>query len=72
MHAFIFLALMTPSSGGGIWDITPMPNTDACKKMLRVLEARGGRGYGSNAGECIEIKTREPLNSVIETLNEGG
>ncbi|HHF7537602.1 TPA: hypothetical protein ACPTVI_005642, partial [Klebsiella pneumoniae] len=23
-------------------------------------------------GECIEIKTREPLSSVIETLNEGG
>ncbi|EPN5126240.1 hypothetical protein ACT0PB_005212, partial [Klebsiella pneumoniae] len=22
MHAFIFLVLMTPSSGGGIWDIT--------------------------------------------------
>ncbi|EPL6032576.1 hypothetical protein QU700_32990, partial [Klebsiella pneumoniae] len=21
MHAFIFLVLMTPSSGGGIWDI---------------------------------------------------
>ncbi|EPL0521105.1 hypothetical protein M2063_005798, partial [Klebsiella pneumoniae] len=29
-------------------------------------------GYGSNTGECIEIKTREPLSSVIETLNEGG
>nr|BCT23470.1 hypothetical protein [Klebsiella pneumoniae] len=41
MHAFIFLVLMTPSSGGGIWDITPMPNTDVCIKMLRVLEARG-------------------------------
>ncbi|EPY5536067.1 hypothetical protein ACXD0U_005836, partial [Klebsiella pneumoniae] len=24
MHAFIFLVLMTPSSGGGIWDVTPM------------------------------------------------
>ncbi|MCS4378729.1 hypothetical protein MU434_30190, partial [Klebsiella quasipneumoniae subsp. similipneumoniae] len=23
MHAFIFLVLMTPSSGGGIWDVTP-------------------------------------------------
>ncbi|HHO8784703.1 TPA: hypothetical protein ACRX22_005679, partial [Klebsiella pneumoniae] len=23
-------------------------------------------------GECIEIKTREPLNSVMETLSEGG
>ena len=50
MHAFIFLVLMTPSSGGGIWDITPMPNTDVCIKMLRVLEERGGRGYGSNTG----------------------
>ncbi|MCW9315527.1 hypothetical protein N5I78_29490, partial [Klebsiella quasipneumoniae] len=29
-------------------------------------------GYGSNTGECIEIKTREPLNSVMETLSEGG
>lgn len=38
MHAFIFLVLMTPSSGGGIWDITPMPNTDVCIKMLRVLK----------------------------------
>ncbi|VCV91676.1 hypothetical protein BANRA_05203 [Klebsiella pneumoniae] len=71
MHAFIFLVLMTPSSGGGIWDITPMPNTDVCIKMLRVLEARGA-GLRSNTGECIEIKTREPLSSVIETLNEGG
>lgn len=67
MHAFIFLVLMTPSSGGGIWDISPMPNTDVCIKMLRVLEARGGRGFGSNTGECSE-----PLNSVIETLNGGG
>ncbi|MEZ1464251.1 hypothetical protein QVM72_25250 [Klebsiella pneumoniae] len=41
-------------------------------KMLRALEARGGRGYGGNTGECIEIKTREPLSSVMETLNEGG
>ncbi|EPG2884474.1 hypothetical protein PI504_005523, partial [Klebsiella pneumoniae] len=23
-------------------------------------------------GECIEIKTREPLSSVMETLSEGG
>ena len=68
MHAFIFLVLMTPSSGGGIWDITPMPNTDVCIKMLRVLEARGGRGYGSNTGECIEIKTPEnmqPRNPLL-------
>ncbi|MER4266160.1 hypothetical protein J8994_31575 [Klebsiella pneumoniae] len=71
MHAFIFLVLLTPSIGGGIWDITPMPNTDVCIKMLRVLEVRGGRGYVSNTGVCIEIKTREPLSSVIETLNVG-
>ena len=25
MHAFIFLVLMTPSSGGGIWNVSPMP-----------------------------------------------
>ncbi|MDM6960748.1 hypothetical protein [Klebsiella michiganensis] len=49
-----------------------MLNTDDCIKMLRVLEERGGRGYGINTGECIEIKTREPLSSVIETLSEGG
>ncbi|EPK7751025.1 hypothetical protein P4R02_005734, partial [Klebsiella pneumoniae] len=57
---------------GGIWNVSPMPNTDVCIKMLRALEARGGRGYGGNTGECIEIKTREPLSSVMETLNEGG
>ena len=72
MHTFIFLVLMTPASAGGIWSIIPMPDTDVCIKMLRVLEARGGRGYGSNTGECIEIKTREPLSSVMETLNGGG
>ena len=38
MHAFIFLVLMTPSSGGGIWNVSPMPNTDVCIKMLRALE----------------------------------
>lgn len=42
MHTFIFLVLMTQSSGGGIWDVTPMPNTDVCLKMLRTVEARGG------------------------------
>ena len=51
MHAFIFLVLMTPSSGGGIWDVTPMPNTDVCIKMLRVLEARGGRGAWLNKSD---------------------
>ena len=72
MQAFIFLVQMTPSRCGGIWNVSPMPNTDVCIKMLRALEARGGRGYGGNTGECIEIKTREPLSSVMETLNEGG
>lgn len=71
MHTFIFLVLMTPSSGGGVWNLTPMPNTDVCLKMLRAVEARGGRGYGSNTGEYIEVKTREPLNSTMETLNGG-
>ena len=59
MHTFIFLVLMTPASAGSIWSITPMPNTD------------GGRGYGNNTGECIEVKTREPLNSTMETLSGG-
>ncbi|MEQ0076505.1 hypothetical protein ABLV31_24735 [Klebsiella sp. CN_Kp118] len=71
MHTFIFLVLMTPGSGGGIWNLTPMPNTDVCLKMLRAVEARGGRVYGSNTGECIEVKTREPLNSTMETLSGG-
>lgn len=72
MHVFIFLVLMTLSSGVGIWDITPMPNTDVCIKMLRAIEARGGRGHRSSTGECIEVKTREPLSSVMETLSGGG
>ncbi|MGF8942511.1 hypothetical protein AAGM76_27875 [Klebsiella pneumoniae] len=43
-----------------------------CLKMLRAVEARGGnRRFGSNTGECIEVKTREPLNSTMETLNGG-
>lgn len=28
MHTFIFLVLMKNVGGGGIWNITPMPNTD--------------------------------------------
>lgn len=71
MHTFIFLVLMTPSSGGGIWNVTPMPNTDVCLKMLQAVQARSGRGYGGNSGECIEVKTSEPLNSAMETLNGG-
>lgn len=51
MHTFIFLVLMTPASAVGICSITPMPNTDVYLKMLRA-----GRCYGSNTGECIEIK----------------
>lgn len=47
-----------------------MPNTDVCVQILRRIEARGGRGLG-NIGECIEVKTNEPLNSVMETLNGG-
>lgn len=47
MHAFIFLVLMTPSSGGGIWDVTPMPNTDVCIKCY---------GYSKNVeAEVTEL-----------------
>ena len=60
MHTFIFLVLIKNINGGGSWNITPMP-----------IEAHGGRGFG-NTGECIEVKTNEPLNSVMETLNGGG
>ncbi|TCZ55628.1 hypothetical protein [Klebsiella grimontii] len=71
MHTFIFLLLMTPTSAGGNWNITPMPNTDICLKMLRAVEARGGRGDGGNTGECIEVKTSESLNGAMETLSGG-
>ena len=33
MHTFIFLVLMKNVGGGGIWNITPMPNTDVCVQM---------------------------------------
>lgn len=65
MHAFIFLVLMTPRRLISSWTITLMPNTDVCMKMLKAVETRGG---GDNKGECIEIKTNEPLNDVMDTL----
>lgn len=70
MHTFIFLVLMKNVGGGSVWNITPMPNTDVCVQILRRIEAHGGRGLG-NIGECIEVKTNEPLNNVMETLNGG-
>lgn len=70
MHTFIFLVLIKNINGGGSWNVTPMPNTDVCVQVLRTIEAHGGRGFG-NTGECIEVKTNEPLNSVMETLKEG-
>lgn len=71
MHTFIFLVPMNSVSGGRVWNITPMPNTDVCVQVLRTIEAHGGRGFG-NKGECIEVKTNEPLNNVMETLNGSG
>lgn len=56
--------------GGGLWNVTPVPDTDVCVQILRTIEAHGGRGLG-NTGACIEIKTNEPLNRVMETLIEG-
>ncbi len=50
MHTFIFLVLMKNVGGGGIWNITPMPNTDVCVQILRRIEARGGRGLGNTGG----------------------
>ncbi len=35
MYTFIFLVLMKNVGGGGIWNITPMPNTDVCVQILR-------------------------------------
>ncbi|EKJ5169877.1 hypothetical protein PJF72_003966 [Escherichia coli] len=70
MHTFIFLVLIKNINGGGSWNITPMPNTDVCVQVLRTIEAHGVRGFG-NTGECIEVKTNEPLNNVMETLNGG-
>ncbi|GDE60741.1 hypothetical protein HmCmsJML273_04691 [Escherichia coli] len=62
MHIFIFLVLIKNINGGGSWNVTPMPNTDVCVQVLRTIEAHGGRGFG-NTGECIEVKTNEPLNN---------
>lgn len=56
MHTFIFLVLMTQSSGGGIWNVTPMPNTDVCLKMLRAIEARGGRAIEVVQGSALKLK----------------
>ncbi|EOR0433597.1 hypothetical protein KUO41_RS25045 [Escherichia coli] len=70
MHTFIFLVLMKNVGGGGIWNITPVLNIDVCVQVLRRIEAHGGRGLG-NTGGCIEVKTNEPLNNVMETLNGG-
>ena len=64
MHTFIFLVLIKNINGGGSWNVTPMPNTDVCVQVLRTIEAHGGRGF--------EVKTNEPLNNVMETLNGGG
>ena len=46
MHTFIFLLLIMQPGGHSSWTITPMPNTDVCMKMLKAVEARGGRGGG--------------------------
>ncbi|WP_163556903.1 hypothetical protein [Klebsiella michiganensis] len=70
-QTFIFLLLIMQPGGHSSWTITPMPNTDVCMKMLKAVEARGGRGGGENKGECIEIKTSEPLNDAMETLKGG-
>lgn len=50
--------------------LPPMPNTDVCVQVLRIIEAHGGRGFG-NTGECIEVKTNESLNNVMGTMIEG-
>ena len=47
MHAFIFLVLMTPSSGGGGFGFYPQPHTEGCLKKLPGVGTRGGRGVGS-------------------------
>lgn len=72
MHTVIFLVMIINPGVHSSWTITPMPNTDVCLKMLKDIEARGGRGGGYNTGECIEIKTSEPLSSAMETLKGGG
>lgn len=68
MHSYIFLLLIMHPGSYSSWTITPMPNTDVCMKMLKAVETRGGRGGGDNKGECIEIKTNEPLNDAMDTL----
>lgn len=46
MHTVIFLVMIINPGVHSSWTITPMPNTDVCLKMLKVIEARGGRGGG--------------------------
>ena len=72
MHTVIFLVMIIIPGFLSIWTITHMPKTEVGLKMLKVIEARGGRGGGYNTGECIEIKTSEPLSSAMETLKGGG
>jgi len=72
MHTFTFLLLIMQPGVHSDWTITAMPNTDVCLKMLKVVEARGGRGGGYNKGECIEIKTSESLNDTVTKLSGNG
>ena len=39
--------------------------------LVLIKNINGGGSFG-NTGECIEVKTNEPLNNVMETLNGGG
>jgi hypothetical protein len=71
MHTVIFLVMIINPGVHSSWTITPMPNTDVCLKMLKSLKPGEGVG-GYNTGECIEIKTSEPLSSAMETLKGGG
>lgn len=53
MHTVIFLVMIINPGVHSSWTITPMPNTNVCLKMLKDIEARGGRGGGDTIPESV-------------------
>ncbi|MGR4506727.1 hypothetical protein K8Q81_23485 [Escherichia coli] len=71
MHTFIFLVLIKILTVAEAGILHPCQiRTYACRFFGQSKHMAAG-GFG-NTGECIEVKTNEPLNSVMETLNGGG
>ena len=53
MHTVIFLVMIINPGVHSSWTITPMPNTDVCLKMLKVIDAGGGGGGGDTIPESV-------------------